>query len=126
MRPFLLFAAWCALLAPTGAQSLQVYGKSGYLGEYELSASVSEQIADGRKEYSGPLVLKHIGLCTHDGPNEIAGRITMHVVGSSSRVHATLVFDGNECTYRGLLSPSYHGVMNCAGKPGIPLRLWTK
>ena len=42
---------------------LQVYGKTGYLGEYELSSIVSEQVANGRKEYSGPLTVKHVGLC---------------------------------------------------------------
>jgi hypothetical protein len=37
---------------------MQVYGKTGYLGEYELSSIVSEQVANGRKEYSGPLAVK--------------------------------------------------------------------
>ncbi len=35
---------------------MQVHGKTGYLGEFELSGSLSEQTANGRKEYSGPLV----------------------------------------------------------------------
>jgi hypothetical protein len=48
---------------------MQVYGKTGYLGEYELSSIVSEQVANGRKEYSGPLAVKHVGLC-RDGPQE--------------------------------------------------------
>lgn len=126
MRPLLILAAWSALLAPTGAQALQLYGTSGYLSEYELSASVSEQVASGRREFSGSLIVKHVGLCTHNGPNETAGRITLRMVGPSPHVQATLAFGENECTYRGLLSQSYHGVMACAGKPGIPLRLWTK
>jgi hypothetical protein len=45
---------------------MQVYGKTGYLGEYELSSIVSAQVANGRKEYSGPLAVKHVGLCTRD------------------------------------------------------------
>jgi len=32
---------------------MQVYGKKGYLGEFELSSIVSEQVTNGRKEYSG-------------------------------------------------------------------------
>jgi hypothetical protein len=48
---------------------MQVYGTTGYLGECELSSIVSEQVANGRKEYSGPLAVKHVGLC-HDGPQE--------------------------------------------------------
>ena len=39
---------------------MQVFGKTGYLGEYELSSIVSEQVANGRKEYSGPLAVKHV------------------------------------------------------------------
>ena len=48
---------------------MQVYGTTGYLGECELSSIVSEQVANGRKEYSGPLAVKHVGLC-RDGPQE--------------------------------------------------------
>ncbi len=104
---------------------MQVYGKTGYLGEYELSGTVSEQ-TNGRKEYSGPLVAKHVGLCTHDGPKETAGQIRLRLMGSSTRATATLVFEGVECTYEGVLSESYHGFMNCADKTGLPLRLWAK
>jgi hypothetical protein len=53
---------------------VQVYGKTGYLGEYGLSGTVSEQIASGIKAYSGPLAVKHVGLCTHDGPKETTGQ----------------------------------------------------
>ena len=54
---------------------MQVYGMTGYLGEYELSSIVSEQVANGIKEYSGPLAVKHVGLCTRDGPQETTGQI---------------------------------------------------
>ena len=55
LRTVVLVAVLSALAIPARAQSMQVYGKTGYLGEYELSGSVSEQTANGRKEYSGPL-----------------------------------------------------------------------
>ena len=32
---------------------MQVYGKSGYLGEYELSSIVFEQVASGKKNIRG-------------------------------------------------------------------------
>ena len=35
-----VFTALSALAIPAGAQSMQVYGKTGYLGEYELSSIV--------------------------------------------------------------------------------------
>jgi hypothetical protein len=92
---------------------MQVYGKTGYLGEYELSSIVSEQIANGRREYSGPLAVKHVGLCTRDGPKETTGQIRFQLTGFSTRATATLVFEGVECTWKGVLSESYHGFMNC-------------
>jgi hypothetical protein len=69
---------------------MQVYGKTGYLGKYELSSTVSEQTVNGRKEYSGPLAVQHVGLCTRDGPKETTDQIRFHAVGSSSRATATL------------------------------------
>ena len=82
---------------------MQVYGKTGYLGEYELGSIVSEQVANGRKEYSGPLAVKHVGLCTRDGPQETTGQIRFRLSGSSTRATATLVFEGVECTWGGSL-----------------------
>ena len=32
---------------------MEVYGKTGYLGEYELSSIVSEQSANGTKDIRG-------------------------------------------------------------------------
>ena len=78
LRTVVLVAVLSALAIPARAQSMQVYGKTGYLGEYELSGTVSEQTANVRKEYSGPLVAKHVGLCTHDGPQETTGQIRLH------------------------------------------------
>ena len=115
LRKVVLFAVLSALAIPARAQSMQVYGKTGYLGEYELSSIVSEQSANGRKEYSGPLAVKHVGLCTRDGPKETTGQIRFQLTGSSStRATATLVFEGVECTWEGILSEAYHGFMNCA------------
>src|SRR6266536_5340201 len=58
------------LAAPASAQSLQIVGYSGYLGEWELTATVTENASGQIKEYSGPLTMKHVGLCTQDGPEE--------------------------------------------------------
>jgi hypothetical protein len=126
LRAVVLVAVVSALAIPARAQSMQVYGKTGYLGEYDLSGTVFEQFANGRKEYSGPLAGKHVGVCTRDGPKETTGQIRLQVAGSLMRATATLVFEGVECTYEGVLSESYHGFMNCADKTSLPLRLWTK
>ena len=127
LRTVVLVAVVSPLATPAKAQSMQVYGKTGYLGEYDLSGTVSEQFANGIKEYSGPLAVKHVGLCTHDGPEDTTAQIKFQATGfPRRRVTATLVFEGVECTYEGVLSESYLGFMNCADKTSLPLRLWTK
>ena len=57
------------------AEPLQIHGTTGYAGEYELSGSVMEQDLEWKKVFSGPLTVKHVGLCTHDGPKETVGAI---------------------------------------------------
>jgi hypothetical protein len=122
---FLLILGAFAL--PSGrAEPLQIHGLTGYAGEYELSGSVTEQDVNGKKEFSGPLTVKHIGLCTHDGPKETVGEIRFELAKASSRVTATLDFDGSKCTYTGLFSESYHGFMDCGREGSVPLRIWTK
>jgi len=127
MRTLLFFIAMAASAAPVRAQSvLQLHGQTGYLGEYELSATVSEQSSNGRTEFSGPLVIKHVGLCAHTGPQETTSQIKLQIARLSQRVMATVVFEGVACTYQGILSESYHGFMNCGGQTSLPLRLWSK
>jgi hypothetical protein len=108
------------------AQRLQVIGYAGYLGEWELTATVIETMSGSTPEYSGPLTMKHVGICTQDGPEEKAGALRFQMTASSSRLNATLSVAGVECTYSGQLSDSYAGTMNCPGRQGVPLKLWVK
>ena len=115
------------LATPAGAaQPLQVIGYSGYLGEWELTATVTETTPGSKAEYTGPLTMKHVGICTQDGPEEKAGALRFQISASSSRLNATLSIAGVECTYIGQLSDSYAGTMDCPGRQGVPLKLWVK
>ena len=115
------------LATPVGAaQPLQVIGYSGYLGEWELTATVTETSPGSTAEYSGPLTMKHVGICTQDGPEEKTGALSFQISAPSSRLNATLSIAGVECTYSGQLSDSYAGTMNCPGRQGVPLKLWVK
>jgi hypothetical protein len=114
------------LAVPACAEPLQIRGTTGYAGEYELSGSVSEQSLNGKRELAGPLTVRHVGLCTRDGPKETVGEIRLELSKSSSRITATLDFDGSKCTYKGVLSESYRGFMDCSREGSLPLRLWTK
>ena len=115
-----------ALAAPAGARSIQVIGYSGYLGEWELTATVTEMVSGRAEEYSGPLTMKHVGLCTQDGPEQTTGAMRLQISASSSRLNATFSVAGIECSTSGQLSDSYTGKMNCPGREAVPLKLWLK
>ena len=126
MRAFFLPIVLGILATPASAQSLQVVGYSGYLGEWELTATVTETASGHIKEYSGPLTMKHVGVCTQDGPEEKTGEMRVRISASSSQLNATLSVAGAECTYSGRMSDSYTGTMNCPDRRAVPLMLWVK
>jgi len=123
--PFLLIVLG-ALATPAQAQSLQVIGYAGVLGEWELTATVTEMASARTKEFSGPLTMKHVGLCTQDGPEEQTAEMRFRILAWPSRLNATLLVGGVACTYSRRLSDSYTGMMNCPDRQAIPLKLWVK
>jgi hypothetical protein len=120
----LLIAAAC----PAQAQSLRVEGKAGYLSEWQLDAAVTAATSGGREQFSGPLTLKHVGLCSANGPEERSGTIEFYISRSllASQIHATLLINGARCSYSGALSGSSNGFMDCSDGNGIPLTLSVK
>ncbi|SDT60248.1 hypothetical protein [Bradyrhizobium canariense] len=126
MRAFLVLVVLGVLTTPAGAKSLQVVGYLGYLGEWELTATVAENASGTPKEYAGPLTMKHVGLCTQDGPEEKTGDIRLRISTSSSQLDATVSVAGDKCSYSGRLSDFYTGTMNCPDREPVPLKLWVK
>ena len=124
MRTIFQLAVLGALATPAGAESLEVLGYAGVLGEWELTASVTAN--DNTRAYSGPLTMTHVGICTVDGPEEKKGEIRFRLSESSSRIQATLLVDGTECSYSARLSDFFTGSMNCPNRPAVPLKLWVK
>lgn len=129
------YAVACATLllalmlpaAPASAGSREIVGYSGYLGEWELTATVTEdRSSNAQGEYSGPFSMKHVGLCTQDGPEEKSGKIRVQIAPSETRIEATLWVDGLECGYHGVLTDFYAGTMDCSGRERVPLKLWIK
>jgi hypothetical protein len=126
MRPVSVFLVLGVFtVSHARAEPLHVHGTTGYIGEYELNGSVTERDINGRKEFSGPLTVKHVGLCTHEGPQETVGEIRFQLA-QSSRIIATLDFDGSKCSYNGVFSESYRGFMDFGGGGSIPLSIWAK
>ena len=118
---FLLMASNAAWAAET--ETLEILGQAGVLGEWELTANLT---ATGtQKEFSGPLVMKHVGVCTVDGPEQKTGEIKLQL-SSASRVQATLFVDGVACSYAGRKSDSYTGLLRCRAQRDVPLLMWLK
>jgi hypothetical protein len=124
VRTIFQLAVLGVLATPAGAESLEVLGYAGVLGEWELTASVTGN--DNTRAYSGPLTMTHVGICTVDGPEEKKGEIRFRLSESSSRIQATLLVDGTECSYSARLSDFFTGTMNCPNRPAVPLKLWVK
>jgi hypothetical protein len=126
VRAVLAAMTLLVFVTPAGAQSREVIGQAGFLGEWELTATVMERAANGTKELVGPLSLKHVGVCTQDGPEEKSGELRLRLSDSPARVMATLLIEGTECTYNGTFEISFEGLMNCPDRRSVPLRLWIK
>jgi hypothetical protein len=115
-----------ALVAsPASAQSLNLAGKAGYLQEWELAATVTPTASRGGTEFSGALVLKHVGVCSTGGIEEKSGELRFERLGAS-RIKAKLKLDGAECAFTGSLSETSTGLLECPGTQGVPLSLWMK
>jgi hypothetical protein len=106
------------------AEPRQVIGYAGVLGEWELTGSVTENVARRAGEFAGPVTLTHVGICTQDGPEQKSGEIRLQM--SASRLSATLSLAGLECTYSAQLSDAYKGQMICPDRAAVPLTLWVR
>jgi hypothetical protein len=120
MRIALLMLVWPLAAA---AQTRVVTGQSGVLGEWELTATVTEQTDGGVRRWSGPLSLKHIGFCSAEGPEEKTGEVRLRVSDPPGEAIATLVIDGTECTFKGHLTDGYDGVLACPDRRDVPMML---
>ena len=109
-----------------GPQSLEIDGYAGNLGEWELTATVSQKAPARMRELSGPLIMKHIGLCSQDGPEEKAGEMRLRLSLLSSRIEASLSIEGVACTYNGPMHDFNSGTLICPDRRAIPLTLWIK
>ncbi len=109
---------------PAAADSLDVLGQVGMLGEWELTGNLAPTSA-GRKEFAGPVTMTHVGLCTQDGPEVKKGELRVQLA-NATRIKATLVVAGVTCTYQGLKSDAYKGMMRCPDQRDQPVMIWLR
>ena len=119
-----LLLTMSAVASTAQAQPLNVLGQLGVLGEWELTADLTATDAS-RKQFSGPLLMRHVGLCTQDGPEEKKGELQLKLT-RASQVEATLVVGDVTCTYQGRKDLNYSGTMRCPGQRDVPLLLWLR
>lgn len=124
MRAPLFGILLSVLGVPAQAQSLEVIGYAGVLGEWELTGTVTENASRRSGEFAGPVTVTHVGICTQDGPEQKVGEIRLQM--SASRLSATLSLAGLECTYSARLSDAYKGHLICPDRPAVPLTLFVR
>jgi hypothetical protein len=124
MRASALLVLLPAFAAPALAEPVQLTGKLGYLSEWEVTAEVSEAVSAGKKEFFGPLKVTHVGVCAPGREVEMSGEIRYRITGwMTRRMNATLIIDGDECSFEAKLTEAYDGVISCQRWRGVPLRL---
>ncbi|MGY3611157.1 MULTISPECIES: hypothetical protein [unclassified Bradyrhizobium] len=106
--------------------AMEFLGQAGVLGEWELTGNLIESGSGPRKEFSGPLKMKHVGICTRDGPEERAGEIRLQLAGPDAQVAAEMVLDGARCSYTARKTRAYEGTLSCTGRASVPLLVWLK
>jgi hypothetical protein len=128
LKAFLVVIALGVAGGPSQAGSLQVAGTAGYLSEWELEGAVTERISRGGSEFFGPVIWKHVGLCSVNGPQKKVGELRFQISGSGalSQINAIISFEGAQCTYSGDFSGSSNGYMNCSDAKGVPLSISIK
>lgn len=125
LRARLLAAvALIAMVGGADAQSRRMVGYSGALGEWELTAELSEKQFLLSKQYSGPLTMRHVGICTQDGPETKTGEVHLKLPRFWPGLDATIEVAGVQCRFTGKLSILESGTLTCPDRRPVPMVLW--
>jgi hypothetical protein len=118
----MLTAVWMCFSAVAAlAQSYTASGEVGYLQEWELKASLAKTVSGGKVEYSGPMTLRHVGLCSVNGVEEKSGEMRSTVSRSAAAIEGTLAMEGDSCRIAASQSHSYSGLLSCRNAQGVPI-----
>ena len=103
------------------AQSYSASGQIGYLQEWEIKGSLVKTTSRAGADYSGPVTLRHVGLCSVNGIEEKSGVVQLKVF--RSRLEGTLAMDDDSCRIDASASAPYAGLLNCRNGQGVPINL---
>lgn len=125
---YLAIGALCILGADFAqGGSLKVTGAAGYASEWTLEGEATQ--AENTQLFAGPVTFTHAGLCTVGGPPVRLSQIKFEISrsGLSSKIQATILYEGAWCAYSGKLSGmSSHGFMRCSATEQIPITITIK
>jgi hypothetical protein len=103
------------------AQSFSASGQIGYLQEWEIKGSLAKTSTRTGADYSGPVTLRHVGLCSVNGVEQKSGIVQLKV--SRSRLEGTLAMDDDSCRIDASVSQPYAGLLNCRNGQGVPINI---
>jgi hypothetical protein len=113
--------ATCMVADWAGAEPYAASGQVGYLQEWELKASLARTVSGGRVEYSGPVTLRHVGLCSVNGVEEKSGKLRLTMSRAPGTAEGTLALEGDSCRIMANQAPSYSGLLTCRNGQGVPI-----
>jgi hypothetical protein len=111
----------CTIADRAGAEPYAASGQVGYLQEWELKASLAKTVSGGRVEYSGPVTLRHVGLCSVNGVEEKSGKLRLTMSRAPGAAEGTLALEGDNCRITTNQAPSYSGLLTCRNGQGVPI-----
>ena len=114
--------AMTAFAQTSSAQTYSAKGQVGYLGEWEMKASLAKTVTNSGTDYDGPVTLRHIGLCSVNGVEEKSGTVQLKVSRRTSAIEGTLAMQDDNCRIVASASSSYSGLMNCRDGQGVPIK----
>jgi hypothetical protein len=104
---------------PALAQSYSASGQIGYLQEWEIKGDLAMTATRTGADYSGPVTLRHVGLCSANGVEEKSAVMQLKV--SSSRLEGTLAMDDDNCKIVASPAASHSGLLSCRNGQGVPI-----
>jgi hypothetical protein len=104
------------------AQSYSINGQIGYLQEWEMKADLARTTTASGVSYDGPVTLRHIGLCSVNGPEEKSGVVRLTVSRKTSAVEGTLTMADDTCRIAASASKPHSGLLNCRDGQGVPIQ----
>jgi hypothetical protein len=121
MRTLLVAISICIVAATAAAEPYAASGQVGYLQEWELKANLAKTVSGSKIEYSGPVTLRHVGLCSANGVEEKSGNIRLTMSRAPAAAAGTLALEGDSCRIVANQAPFYSGLLTCRNGQGVPI-----